>query len=73
MNNQLVVFARETLKTDLQQCTEGQQSLFRRMYAFGKDELTLDEVVDSMPEEKLDWAMQQVERTLEKSKVQKGK
>ena len=40
--------------------------MFKRMYAKGNLDMNINDVVDNMPEEKLDWAMQQVERTLSK-------
>lgn len=66
MNNQLQEFARDELKKGLKQCTEGEQYKFKRMYANGKLDMEINEVVDNMPEEKLDRAMEQVEKTLEK-------
>jgi hypothetical protein len=50
----------------LAKCTERQQTFFKRMYANGHLEMDINQVVDLMPEEKLDWTMQQVERTLSK-------
>ena len=64
MNNTLSLFAREKLKQELQKCTDAQIHLFKRMYSHNNLELPINEVVDNMPNEKLDWAMQQVERTL---------
>jgi len=64
MNNDLQVFAREEIKKGLSQCNDRQRDLFKRMYAYNKPELTMAEVVDAIPEDKLDWAMQQVKRTL---------
>ena len=66
MNNQMQEFARSTLKDGLAQCTENQQFLFKRMYAHGKVEIPINAVIDQMPDDKLDWAMQQVEGTLKK-------
>lgn len=63
--------ARQELKDGLAQCTEGQQHLFKQMYAKGNLELTTDEIVDSLDWEKIDWAMQQVQRTLEKAREQR--
>lgn len=67
MNEQIESFARNTLKQGLMECTEGQQLLFKRMYAHGNLEMPINDVVDSMETEKLDWAMQQVQRTLDKN------
>jgi len=44
--------ARETMMNLLVQCTEAQQKLFHRMYPKG------------VPDEKIDWALSQIERTL---------
>ncbi len=68
MNNQLQEFARQQLKGDLPKCTEGQQLLFKRMYSYKNQEATIEEVVDKMKVDKLDWAMQQVQSTLIKNK-----
>ena len=64
MNNELQSFARQTILDGLNQCTEGQRRKFKQMYAGGNLERSIEDVVANMPEEKLDWAMQQVERTL---------
>ena len=66
MNNQLQGYARTSLKEGLSKCTEGQQMMFKRMYANGNLSAGINDVVDNMPDDKLDWAMQQVERTLSK-------
>jgi predicted nucleotidyltransferase len=68
MNDQLRTYARDTPKEGLAKCTEGEQHLFKRMYAHANLELPIDEVVDQMEDDKLDWAMGQVERTLKKNK-----
>ncbi len=67
MNDQIQEFARQTLKDGLAQCTEGQQGIFKRMYGWEDRSLPINEVVDRMPPEKLDWAMQQVQSTLDKA------
>jgi hypothetical protein len=72
MNKQLDQFARKTLKEGLPQCTVDQQTKFKLMYARkgGKRSvedakaMPLNEVVDEIPSEKLDWAMEQLESTL---------
>ena len=66
MNKQLSKFARDTLKDGLSKCTESQILMFKRMYSPKNLELPINEVVDDIDESKLDWAMQQVERTLER-------
>lgn len=75
MNGQLQDFARKTLKDGLSELPVSHQRMFKLMY--GRDNgkrsipdteaMTVGAVVDEMPAEKLDWAMQQVQRSLDKS------
>lgn len=58
--------AKDYLKTNLLKLPESNQLLFKRMYSHENLDASIDEVVDNVPEDKLDWAMQQVERTLSK-------
>lgn len=68
--DKLQAFARQSLKDGLAQCSPAQQHRFKLMYAPGAYEgraeldTPINEVVDKMPVEKLDWAMQQVDRTV---------
>ena len=66
MNDQLQAFARTSLKEGLAKLPEDWQLLFKRMYSHKNVELPIDVVVDRMPEEKLDWAMQQVQKSIQK-------
>jgi hypothetical protein len=68
MNKQLRDFAKNTLKEGLAQLPNGHQLKFKGMYAHGNLEADMNTVVDNMPDEKLDWAMEQVQRSLEKLK-----
>ena len=61
--------ARRKLMSGLAQCTASQQLLFKRMYANDNLGWPMEKVVDCMNEEKLDWAMQQVQRTLDKKGI----
>ena len=47
---------RKDMESMLRKCSPAQQNLFSRMYP------------DGVPDDKLDWALQQIERTLEKNK-----
>jgi hypothetical protein len=69
MNSTLSKFARQQLKQNLAQCTPAQQLIFKRMYAHKNLELPVEDVVDIMTDEQLDWAMQQVERTVAKNQI----
>jgi hypothetical protein len=64
MNSKLQDFARTALKDGLRQCTEEQQTVFKRMYSHNDLMLPIEEVVDKIEPALLDWAMQQVERTI---------
>jgi len=56
--------AKQYLKELLNQCNEGQQYLFKRMYSHNNLELGINEVVDNIEDDKIDWAVTQCERTL---------
>lgn len=66
MNNALQEYARNYLKTRLNACTDGEVLVFKRMYSHENLDKDINLVVDDMPEDKLDWAMEQVRRTVEK-------
>jgi hypothetical protein len=74
MNDALRSFARSTLKEGLAMLSEDHHRRFKLMYARNGGRrsvedataMPIDEVVDAMPDENLDWAMQQVENSLKK-------
>ena len=77
MNKVLEGFARQQLKDGIVQCTDKQRAFFNKMYSDSDakiytfeeaGKLDINNVIDNMPAEKLDWAMRQVESTLEKNK-----
>jgi len=68
MNKELQEFARRKIKQGLLQCNSRQQSLFRRMYSHGGPDISMDSIVDNLADEKLEWAMEQVRRTLKKAR-----
>lgn len=47
-------------------CTDAQQLLFKRMYSHKNLEFSVNDVVDAMDDDKLDLAVDQVQRTLDK-------
>lgn len=59
---------RQNLKDMLEQCTDGQVLLFKRMYSPKNLEISISKVVDALPEDKIPWAVCQVENTLKKNK-----
>ena len=60
--------AKEMLKELLTECTDGQKLMFKRMYSHKNLELQINEAVDQMADDKIDWAMTQVERTVENNR-----
>ena len=66
MNKILQDHARSYLKDHLKLLTENHRHTFKLMYSYNNLELPIEDVVDQMPEDKLDWAMQQVQRSLVK-------
>ena len=72
MNNQLQQFARNTIKSGMAKLPEHMQDTFKLMYGRNGGRRNVDdakampinEVVDEIPADRLDWAMQQVERSL---------
>jgi len=66
MNEELSTFARNFLKENLPKCTEGQIHVFKQMYSPTQLDHSIDQMIDNMPDEKLDWAMSQIKNTLKK-------
>ena len=64
MNEQLQKIARNALKEGLSKLPESNRMLFRQMYSHKNLEADINDVIDEIPYDKLDWAMQQVERSL---------
>ena len=66
MNKQLIEFARKTLKDGLSKCTAAERKVFARMYSHKDTSKDVNCIVDGMSPERIDWAMTQVQRTLDK-------
>ena len=64
MNETLQKFARQTLIQGLLKCTKKERWVFNKMYSPDDVDRNIDDVVCDMPEDQLDWAIQQVQRTL---------
>lgn len=79
MNESLEKYARDSLKSGLSKCTEREQEIFKLMYGRkcngrgvptrSVDEskaMNINDCVDEMETAKLDWAMTQVQNSLDK-------
>lgn len=69
MNKTLEKKAREILKDLLDECEPTQQNMFKRMYFKNKLDLTTSELSQGIDVEKIDFAITQCERTIEKNKT----
>lgn len=69
MNETLKNTAKQMMKELLSECTEGQQMMFKRMYCHKNLEFSINEAVDQIADDKIDLAMSQIERTIEKNKI----
>jgi len=54
---------RERIKFILPKLTDGNRNIFMRMYSHEDLARDINEVVDTMPAKKLNWALQQAENT----------
>ena len=66
MNTQIQDYVRKELKEGLEKLPENWQLIFKRMYSHKNLEASIEEVVNNVPEEKLDWALTQVQNSLAK-------
>ena len=66
MNKTMREFARNNIKVGLAKLPEKWQMRFKQMYLPDNLDADVNDVVDATPEEKLDWAMQQIQNSLEK-------
>lgn len=64
MNKPVLEFMRSEILDKLESCTEPQKLLFKRMYSHKNLERPLSEIVQAIPEDNLELAMNQVFRTL---------
>lgn len=72
MNKTLASYARNQLKEKLALCTSEQHSVFKAMYSHLNLEADVNHVVDAMPDDKLNHALTQVERTVEGNERRKA-
>lgn len=64
MNSLWETILRDNIKQGLAQLHESHQRRFKQMYAEGDLDMPIDEVVDRMPEDKLEWALKQVQSSI---------
>lgn len=64
MNDELQTYARKVIKEGLAELPEDNHLFFKRMYSHKNLDADINDVVDNMPEGKLETAMWQVSNTL---------
>ena len=67
--NKIKAYRRQILIDLYNQCTEPQQMIFKRMYSHKNLELGINDIINKMPDDKIDWSIQQCEKTVEKNKL----
>lgn len=67
MNKTFKKLCTQALKTSLKELPDNQFAVFKKMYSPRNQDLTVDECVDQMPDDRLDWAMTQVENSIAKN------
>jgi len=70
MNKTLKQSAQNILIGLLNQCTPGQQNIFKRMYCHTDLTASIEDAVMRMDESKMDHAISQCERTVENNKLE---
>lgn len=73
MNKEIQDFARTYLKENLLLCTSQNIVLFKQMYSPADFDRNINDIIDAMSAEKLDWAMEQVRRTIEEAAANQKK
>jgi len=68
MNELLKDSAKKILKNLLMECSHAQQEMFKRMYCHDHLEYTIEQAIHQMDAERIDMAVNQVQRTIKKNK-----
>lgn len=66
MNKYLEKYARDFIKTGLGTLPESNRLVFARLYSSKAPDRPINDVVNSMPKDQLDWAMMQVQNSVDK-------
>ena len=77
MNQMLIEFAQSYLRENIVRLPEGSQRVFKQMYGRNYGKRTLEDamlmpifdVINEIPTDSLDWAMQQVKRSLDRNNL----
>lgn len=67
MSSPLSTLGKDKLKELLPQCTEAQQVMFKRMYSHKDLEKPINDIIDELPDDRINLALTQVENTISKN------
>lgn len=70
LNKRLKAYAKKCILEDMELLSDGELKKFYAIYAKSKDQ-TLEEVIDGMSDEKINWAMTQLDNTVESQRLHK--
>ena len=68
MNNTVEQFTRDQILEGLKELPESWVFMFKRMYSHENLDAKIEDVVNSMPSDKLDWALSQVQNSIKRFK-----
>jgi len=71
MQDSLILSVRQIMKDKIKLLPNENQVFFKRMYSHKNLDKPIDLVIDDMEEDKLEWALSQIETTLNKIQKQK--
>jgi len=71
MQDSLILSVRQIMKDKIKLLPNENQVSFKRMYSHKNLDKPIDLVIDDMEEDKLEWALSQIETTLNKIQKQK--
>lgn len=66
MNNTLREYAKSEIISGLEKLPESWVKKFKMMYSHNDLDASISDIIDKMPDEKLDWAMQQIYNSINK-------
>ena len=67
MNKRIINFCKNYLKENISKCSDEQILIFKRMYSPKNLDLDINLVIDKIPDDKLSWAMEQIDNTILKN------
>jgi hypothetical protein len=70
MNPELEAYAREYIRINIKKLKDEHIHIFKKMYSSNNLEANIDNVINNMTKDKLNWAMQQITNSLLKEGIE---